>query len=183
MTKKIYLINEDENVKISSNFVKFTDITEEAMRNYHYLWYSYIHNKSVSLICTNNIGTDYWASRLHVNCSKEPLKFFSAEAEWQYSIVESIRNDSKIGKFVEIEAFVPPCKSPEIIVNFKIGSICNFLNNITNSKLVFLKLMKFTKQSPVYLEDQNEYSQVSSKYGFSFKNNTKVKSILCCYIF
>ena len=174
-TKKIFLLNEDENVKSSSGFVKFTGITEEAMRNYHYLWYSHIHNTSITLICMNNMGTDWWSSRCPVNCSQEPLKFFSAEAEWHYSIIESIRNDSIIGDFLEIEAVIPPCKSPEIVKKFKIGPICSLLDDISNNKLVFLKLMKFTKQSPVYLEDREEYSKVASKYDFTLKNDTKVK--------
>ena len=174
-TKKIFLLNEDENVKSSSDFVIFTGITEEAMRNYHYLWYSHIHNTSITLICMNNMGTDWWSSRCPVNCSQEPLKFFSAEAEWHYSIIESIRNDSIIGEFLEIEAVIPPCKSPEIVKKFKIGPICSLLDDISNNKLVFLKLMKFTKQSPVYLEDREEYSKVASKYDFTLKNDTKVK--------
>ena len=38
----------------------------------------------------------------------------------------------------------------------------------------FLKLMKFSKQSPVYLEDQDEYTTLSAKYGHTLKNNSKV---------
>ena len=89
------------------------------------------------------------------------------------------RNPSK-GILIEGEVTAPPCSDPETVNNFKIEAICDFLNNVSRNNEAFLKLMKFTKQSPVFVEEYDEYfsiySKVRNKFGFSLK-----KKIEVCY--
>ena len=73
----------------------------------------------------------------------------------------------------------PPCSVPETVQTFKIGQLCDFIKNVSANKEGFLKLMKFTKQSPVYMEEDEEYnselsSGVAQKYGYIMKKNIEV---------
>ena len=79
------------------------------------------------------------------------------------------------------EVTAPPCSDPETVKKFKIDQICNFIKNVSSQKEAFLKLMKYTKQSPVFMEEDDEYHSVfsivnlvSKKYGYSVKKETKV---------
>ena len=63
--------------------------------------------------------------------------------------------------------------SANIVAKFKIQSICQFLKNVSDYKNrdAFMKLMKFTKQSPSYYVEEDEYLSIVSdvsadKYGY-----------------
>ena len=88
-------------------------------------------------------------------------------------MINRIKNESSIGKVIEIEVTAPPCEDEATVEKYRIESICNFLRNISSNKEAFLKLMKFTKQSPTYKEDHDEYDHSFNleKYGYFFKNN------------
>ena len=67
----------------------------------------------------------------------------------------------------------PPCMDEEIIENFKIGPICKLQNDVSGQREAFLKLMKFTKQSPTFQENEEEFMSVFqsvnkslSQYGY-----------------
>ena len=159
----------DRNVEYSNELLRFINITYESMRNYHYLWYSYIQNRNITLFCFNGGG---------VHCNSEPSKYLLGHKNWHNESVKRIRNDSKLGIVVDFETTSTPCTNQRIIQNLKLTSICNFIANISANKAAFLKLMKFTKQSPVYLEDHDEYISIPSKYGYNFKLNRRVAILL-----
>ena len=151
--------------------LELVNITDEAMRNYHFLWYSYISRKNFTLFC-----------RRENNCNEEPLKFLFAEEDWHSKVVEEIRNFPEMGKLIETESNSPPCTNLENVQKMKIVSICRFLQNISSSNNVkaLLKLMKYTKQSPVFLEDFNDFENmgsISAKYGYTLKKNSAVSII------
>ena len=75
------------------------------------------------------------------------------------------------GKIVEGKVSAPPCTNDDTVKQWKLGNICNFIKNISENKEAFLKLMKFSKQSPVYLESDEEYDSIfkeESITGFGF---------------
>ena len=166
----LFIYGEDRNIIEINNLVNHLNFTAEAMRNYHYLWYSYINKRNFTLFCVNSNYEHY-----PVNCSTEALKFFYADEDWHYDMIEIIRGNSTMGTFIEGEPSTPPCTSVEIIKQFKIAPICNFIANISMNKEAFLRLMKFTKQSPVFMEYQDKYSSISTKNGYILKNISKVR--------
>ena len=61
----------------------------------------------------------------------------------------------------------------------KIGPICDLLKSVTQDKSSFLKLMKYSKQSPTIYEDEEEYNTIFEnlnstllKHDFIFRSNT-----------
>ena len=80
-----------------------------------------------------------------------------------------------------VEGYVTdqPCSNIDVIHQFKIDPICDFIKTVSHNKEAFLKLMKFTKQSPVFLEEDDEYNSVFSdvvnaKFGYSLKKTIEV---------
>ena len=121
-----------------------------------------------------NVNTRHLIKK--INCNDENvLNFIPAEDDWHYEIVDKIRNDSDFGKFLEVETFAPPCTNGDIIKNFKIGPICDLIRNVSVNKDAFLRLMKYTKQSPVYMEDRKDYINyfIATEYGYTLKNSTE----------
>ena len=52
------------------------------------------------------------------------------------------------------------------IEKFEIEQICELLKKLSNDKEAFLNLMKFSKQSPIFLEDDKDF-QIAAKYGYT----------------
>ena len=77
-----------------------------------------------------------------------------------YEVIEGISSKS------------PPCTNTANIGKFKLESICSLLTNISQNKEPFMKLMKYTKQDPVTMVDNLEYSTIDEKYGFTLKDNS-----------
>ena len=156
----------DENIKSINNMLELINITDEAMRNYHHLWYTYLHHQNCTIFCINGCA----------DCNKEPLRYLLAEENWHYSIVDKIRNDSDKGIFLMVASIYPPCTNQEIVKKFRIESICKFIKKISDNRDPFLNLMKHTKQSPVYSEDvikvENSYNE--TQFGYTIKNSSRV---------
>ena len=53
-----------------------------------------------------------------------------------------------------------PCLEQNLIDLLKIGEICDLSNTFSNNKNTFLKIMKYTKQSPTIYEDKEEYDLI-----------------------
>lgn len=134
----------DINIKQISNMIEMLNITDETMRNYHYLWYSYNNNKKLTMFCAKGF--------FNSGCNEMPLRFHLAEEDWHFDVVELIRNKSVEGMLIEDDSSYVPCQDQNTQKKFEIESICGFLQNISTNKLAFLSLMKYTKQSPVYQE-------------------------------
>ena len=149
--------------------LELINITDEAMRNYHYLWYTHTHDKKATIFCVNVNDM----AGITIDCSKQHLNSIIPEQESHFTMIDRIKKNSSIGKVIEIEATAPPCQDEATVEKYRIESICNFLRNISSNKEAFLKLMKFTKQSPTYIEDHDEYDNFINleKYGYFSKNN------------
>ena len=61
------------------------------------------------------------------------------------------------------QAASPPCSNQKTIEKFKLTQICNFIHSISLYKEAFFRLMKYTKQTPGNLVDQDEYFPGLSK--------------------
>ena len=53
-----------------------------------------------------------------------------------------------------------PCLDQDLVEKMNIRPLCDLVDAVTNHKATFLKLMKFTKQSPTIYEDKEEYMSV-----------------------
>merc|ERR1712079_653759 len=145
----------DEVVAIVNSKIELLNMNDESMRNYHYYWYSYNNNLGkLILLCQNNRRT---------NCSNDKLKYDLAIKEELNGVINVIRKNPEEGKLIESNVSNPPCADEEIIHMLKLEQICKFLRSVSENRDAFMKLMKFTKQSPVYLEDDEEHTSVFSK--------------------
>ena len=93
-----------------------------------------------------------------------------------------LRNNPEAGVILEGKISMPPCMDQTLRDEFKISTICNFIQNISiKNKGPFLKLMKFTKQSPTVVEPKEEYNynflQIKWLESGLRADNTQEKSI------
>ena len=123
------IIPYDLNIKSIKRVIEIFNVTDETMRNYHYLWYAYNNNyKNVTIFCwEDSIYKDY-------NCGDESLRFHLAEDDWHFEIVEFIRNNSDKGMIIEASVNSPPCTDEDTAMHLKIQSVCEFLHNISINK-------------------------------------------------
>ena len=87
---------------------------------------------------------------------------------------------------MESKVSCPPCTSKDIVHDLKLEPICDFLKLISNSKESFLKLMKFTKQSPTYTEDDEEHNSIFKRDSialFGFNSTSNKVSMKCFFVF
>ena len=61
---------------------------------------------------------------------------------------------------MEANIMKAPCLEQNLIDLLKIGEICDLSNTFSNNKNTFLKIMKYTKQSPTIYEDKEEYDLI-----------------------
>ena len=78
------------------------------------------------------------------------------------------------GMFFEFEQTDPPCTSNNLN-KFKIEPICTLLDSILYNKENFLRLMKYVKQSPIYLGEHELF--LSPTNGYILKKRYMVKII------
>ena len=103
--------------------------------------------------------------------------YFPARSDWSLGTVEMIRNNSEIGHVIDLdmESNGPPCLNLETVKKFNLEEVCHLHHKISRNKEAFLNLMKYTKQSPVYLEDNDEYQYPSTNTnGYIMKNIERV---------
>ena len=160
-----------QNIRQLRKLTEPNDITYEAMRNYYFLWQTYNNNnKNFTLYCDNN--------KKRVNCS-DPTKFKNVTREIELEHVESLRKNPTSGRLVEGSINGPPCMNEGIIKKFKIDPICKMQKSVSDQKEAFLKLMKFTKQSPTFQETDEESASIfksvdeSLLYGFILKKDCR----------
>ena len=171
MNKIIAMI---EHVKGSNN------ISDEAMRNYHFLWTTFNNDISnFTIFCTKK-GL--------FNCSNIPLEFKLAKKKRDFETINSIRDKSIVGEVVEGQATAAPCTYPDTVKKFKIKQICDLHATAVKNIRPFLMLMKFTKQSPVFMEEETEHNSLSaisteSSSKFRFKVKTENTTQLKAYTF
>ena len=161
-----YIERDNMNVIQLKNRIEFLNISNEALRNYHYHWHTY-----------NNFTSKFtlFCYAINANCSTDLMKYNIPEQIINVPL-NSIRTNPEIGKIVEGEVSAPPCSKNETIKKLKLDKICSFIKNISENKEAFLKLMKFSKQSPVYLEKDEEYTSIFrnesiAEFGFTSIDN------------
>ena len=167
----------DDDKYLGFEMVRFLNISIEAWRNYHYLWYTYYNdNTNFTLVCQHDSDSDSIYA-YGCNCSADPLCF-----EFPSVPVESYRNDNDF-TLLEGDSTSPPCSNYATIENFKIKSICSLLSKISMNKDSFLKLMMFTKQSPSFYDDLEQCFSCVTKYGFTPIYNSSKMVIFLLYIY
>ena len=133
-----------------NSLIELINIPDEEMINYHYLWWTYNNNKvNITLFCETTEEN---------NCSENRAIFRLALSDVHFGIVNSIKNSPEKGKLIEDFITEPPCKNDSIVQKFKIKLICDLHTNISHNKNIFLKLMLYTKQSPIYMDSEKEKS-------------------------
>ena len=133
-----------------------------SLHFYHFLWYKYIRGeRKVFIFCPISA----------VNNCKDPRKFtIPVSRGGSKDILESIMQNKTKGLFLEGDISSPPCMDDNIIKSFKLENVCNFNKNISDSPLPLLGMLKYNKQSPVFLENDNEYDFI-----FASKNSSLEK--------
>ena len=98
--------------------------------------------------------------------------------DFDFLEVELLRNNTKDGVLMEGELKGNPCLDSKIIRTFKIKDICDMLKLMSLNSNQFLKMMKYVIQSPVFIEEEEEYLSIFknanstlSERGFFFKEN------------
>ena len=136
---------------------KIIPITSQSIINYHYLWYSYLNGRSsVSVYCTDALlDCDNYVSK---NKGKIVMNYKLPALKRQFLEVEKLRNNTIKGVLIEGELKGHPCLDSKIINKFKIKEICRMVNSMSENSNQFLKMMKHVIQSPVYIEEDEEYS-------------------------
>ena len=68
----------------------------------------------------------------------------------------------------------PPCNDDKIIQAYNLKRLCNFMKNFSDNPLALLGMLKYSLQSPVFLEGELEYNSLFvtknaslSKFGYS----------------
>ena len=148
---------------------KIIPFSYQSVMNYHYLWYSYINGRfSVSVFC--------YAEQ--TSCKNITESSYKLPTENQFSMLEKLRNNTANGVLLEGELNGHPCLDTTIISTFKIKEICEMLKLMSENSNQFLKMMKYVIQSPVYIEEEEEYLSIFkhanltlSERGFFFKEN------------
>ena len=137
-------------------------ISYSELKTYQTFWSEFNKNQEkISFICTLTTCTD-------------EQDFHLVQSEVHQDMVETfLKDDARKDQVRQAELFLPPCHDMSLAQQFKFSSICEFLRNISSNKAALLKLMKFSKQSPVFNvseEEENDIfadlEKVSSQYGY-----------------
>ena len=64
-----------------------------------------------------------------------------------------------------------PCLDNDLISKTKIKPVCDFIAEITNNRINYLKIMRYTRQNPARVEDEGEYEAVFKNAKKTFINN------------
>ena len=149
-TMRVQFINITYGKGEFKTMLDFSNLTSESMLNYHNLWWTFNNRKKTMTLYCFSKATKY-------NCS-DLTDYSLAITEHSFDrAVNPIKKDPSRGKVIEEEVSGPPCSKKTMIDKFKIGKICDLHQQIIQNKEPFLNLMKYTKQSPVYLTEDEEY--------------------------
>ena len=167
--------------KTLNNIIPFKS---KSVLNYHYLWYSYLNGtNTVSVFCFAPLDCTKYV-KIVGKKRKITINYKLPTLNYHFLEVEKLRNNTNIsiGALLEGELNEHPCLNSKIINTFKIKEICDMLKLMSENSNQFLKMMKYVIQSPVYVEEEDEYlstfkhaNLTLSERGFFFKQN-KVKS-------
>ena len=137
-------------------------ISTVELKTYKTFWEEFNKlEEKITFICTMADCTDQ-------------QNFILVESEGHQDMLETfLKDETKKDKVRQADLLLPPCHDMSLAEQFKFSSICEFLRNISSNKAALLKLMKFTKQSPVFNVSEQEENdifgdieRVSSQYGY-----------------
>ncbi len=143
-----------------------------SLHFYHMLWYKYIKGeRKVFIFCEINA----------VNNCEDPTEFTIPISESSKVMLESVKKNKTKGIMLEGDILSPPCMDEKIIKTFKLENVCKFLKNISTKPLPLLGILKYSKQSPVFVENDNEFdflfdgkNHSLKKFGYS---SAQVKTV------
>ena len=157
------LISDNFNYASRSVFIFrniFNDIisaSKESVVNYHYLWYSYINGrKNVTIIC-DGASMD---CKEYIFLDNQIHNYIISTKKYHFELIEKLRNNTANGILLEGYLNGHPCLNKKIIDTFKIKEICQFVKSISENSNQFLKMMKYVIQSPVFIEEDEEYLSI-----------------------
>ena len=140
--------------KILNDIVSTSD---ESLVNYHYLWYSYINGRhNVTIICDGA----YTDCKEYIFSDNQMNTYIISKKNYHFELIEKLRNNTANGTFLEGYLNGHPCLDQKIIDTFKIKEICQFVKSISENSNQFLKMMKYIIQSPVFIEEDEEYLSI-----------------------
>ena len=170
------LVN-NEDIK-SLNIIRFVrnmvpGMPTEALRNYIFLWRSFIKygNDNVTIYCTKgkNINCNDFRG-FHLAVASNPGN--------TQKYLNKLKKNSTNGYLIQGTIRSNPCSINKTIEHFKIGYMCTFLKQFSKQLVPFLQLMKYSIQSPGYLVAEKEHlslfenaNETFVKYGFMTKLN------------
>ena len=136
-----------------------SEVTELANLRYKYFWTVFNAGaENLFLMCTIE------------NCG--PEDFFFIEPGKDEGAKAMLEDEKRKHKVKHAAVKVPPCRDEGQAREFGFQSICDIKKNVSANVETFLKVVKFTKQSPTFLESEQEYLNVfgsltgNEKYGF-----------------
>ena len=139
----------------------FNHLSPDSIRNYHFLWHKYLkHEENVAIYCTFQKTNDCKkVTDFHLNNNK---------AGSTYSI-NSIRKNNSRGILLEGKIYGPPCEDMSLIEIFKLENLCNFNKENSIKPWPLLGMLKYSLQSPIFIEQEGEYQQIFARKNESFR--------------
>ena len=146
----------------------------EAIRNYIFLWRCFIKRKTHVII--------YCIASNKRNCKGFDGFHLATDTSQkdQERNVDLLRKNVTKGYLMEGTIHSSPCRDNKTVDHFRIREMCNFLTLFPRNLIPFLKLMKYSIQSPVFLETQEEHlatfenaNETYVRYGFMARKNKK----------
>ena len=149
------------------------DFPIEAIRNYIFLWRSFLNRKTdVIIYCmiVRNKCNCKGFDGFHLATDTNP--------ENQQKNVDLLRKNLTKGYLIEGTIHSSPCSDNKTVDHFRIRAMCKFLPIFPKNLDPFLKLMKYSIQSPVFLETEEEHlatfenaNETFVRYGFTLRKN------------
>ena len=159
-----YNTTEWSDIRGLGNIVKLSKISDEEIRNYHFLWRTFNNfQENFTLFCRTERKT---------NCS-DPKNFRIAERRETINMAKSIRENPSKGKVFDGQIYESPCTQKGVVKKFKIQRICDLQSKMSENKEAFLKLMVFTKQSPIFKATETFIGakEALELYNYTLKEN------------
>ena len=87
-----------------------------------------------------------------------------------------LKDEDKKFRVKQVGLKKPPCHDLQVAEMFGFTEMCAFLRTVSRNKASFLNLMKFTKQAPVFIEEDSllaSLQEKASSHGYFYKENNQ----------
>ena len=95
--------------------------------------------------------------------------------------IDALKKYPERGVLFEGTFSSPPCLDKNLISKMELRPICEFILSVSKSRKSFMRLMKYTKQSPIVYESDEEYNSLFQNLNIALNSEnfaSKEKSIL-----